>query len=72
MEQGGCGFRRTPTDDERDLLASVVAAGTIQTKPVTVAGPGLRTAAEVLTFEPQRELVLDSHSSSWQLETAVA
>ena len=62
----------TPTDDERDLLASVVAAGAIQTKPVTVAGPGLRTAAEVLTFEPQRELVLDSHGSSWQLETAVA
>ena len=53
----------TPTDDERDLLASVVAAGAIR--------PDVR-AAGLPAFEPQRELVLAGHSRSWHLETAVA
>ena len=60
----------TPTDEERDLLASVVAAGTIQTRPIMVVGTGLRASAEILTFEP--ELVPAAHSSNWQLECAVA
>ena len=65
----------TPTDEERDLLASVVAAGAIQTKPTMVAGPDLCAAAEVLTFEPVRELVSAvraGHGGSWQVQTAVA
>ncbi len=65
----------TPTDDERDLLASVVAAGAIKTRPTMVAGPDHRVAAEVLAFEPVRELVSAvraGHGRSWQVETAVA
>ena len=62
----------TPTDDERDLLASVVAAGAIQTRPILVAAPGVRDAAEVLAFETEPELVLGSHGDSWQIECAVA
>jgi hypothetical protein len=65
----------TPTDDERDLLASVVAAGAIQTKPIMVAIPDLRAAADVLAFEPEREFVSAvraGHGRSWQVETAVA
>jgi hypothetical protein len=65
----------TPTDEERDLLASVVAAGAIQTRPIVVAGPDFRSTAEVLTFEPVRELVSAvqaRHRGSWQVESAVA
>jgi hypothetical protein len=65
----------TPTDDERDLLASVVAAGAIQTRSGQATMVGLRAAAEVLAFEPVRELVSAvqaGHSDSWQIETAVA
>jgi hypothetical protein len=65
----------TPTDDERDLLASVIAAGAIQTKPIMVAIPDLRAAADVLAFEPEREFVSAvraGHGRSWQVETAVA
>jgi len=62
----------TPTDDERDLLASVVAAGTIQTRPTMLVGPDARAAAEVLTSEPERQFALDGHSASWQVESAVA
>src|SRR6185503_1628267 len=43
----------TPTDDERDLLASVVAAGAIR--------PELHAAGD-LAFEPEREGVLDGHA----------
>jgi len=65
----------TPTDEERDLLASVAAAGAIQTRPTMVAGTDHRMAAEVLAFEPVRELVRAvqaGHSGSWQVEAAVA
>lgn len=63
----------TPTDDERDLLASVVAAGAIQTRLTMVAGPDLRAAPEVLAFEPVRELVSAAPAGGgWQVETAVA
>jgi hypothetical protein len=60
----------TPTDEERDLLASVVAAGAMTTRPAMVAGPDLRAAA-VLAFEPERELAPVGHGS-WLLHTAVA
>jgi hypothetical protein len=62
----------TPTDEERDLLATVVSAGAIQTRPTMVAGAGLRAATEILSFEPERELALASHGNSWQLDSAVA
>jgi hypothetical protein len=62
----------TPTDEERDLLASVVVAGAIQTRPIMVAGPDLHAVAKVLTFEPERQLVLDGAGRIWQAETAVA
>ena len=65
----------TPTDEERELLASVVAAGAIQTRPVVVAVPDLRATADVLAFEPMRELVSAVRRGrvrSWQVETAVA
>jgi hypothetical protein len=63
----------TPTDEERDLLATVVAAGAIHTRPVMVSVP--RPTAAVLPFDPERELVSDvrtGHGHRWQLETAVA
>ena len=59
----------TPTDDERDLLASVVAAGAIQTGPTWVAGPGLR-AAKVLAFEQERRLDLDGAGGIWHAAVA--
>jgi hypothetical protein len=54
----------TPTDEERDLLASVVVAGAIQTRPIMVAGPDLHAVAKVLTLEPERQLVLDGAGAS--------
>jgi|GEM_PF-2224081 len=65
----------TPTDEERDLLASVVATGALQARPTLVASPDLRAAAEILTFEPVRELVSPvqaGHGGSWQVVAAVA
>lgn len=59
----------TPTEDERELLASVVAAGAIQTRSAVGAGPDPR-AAEVLAFGPEREVA--AVGGSWQLHTAVA
>lgn len=59
----------TPTEEERDLLASVVAAGAILARPTPVPTPVSAPHTQRLTFEPDRELVPDG---TWQVENAVA
>jgi len=62
----------TPTDEERDLLATVVAAGAVHARPSLVVDPDLGTPAAILPFEPGRELVAAGHGGSWHGETDVA
>ncbi|MGV8847041.1 MAG: hypothetical protein ACOH1Y_17305 [Propionicimonas sp.] len=58
----------TPTDEERDLLATVVATGAITARPTIETG----TDAKILAFVPNREFVTDGDGGLWQVEVAVA
>ena len=64
----------TPTDEERDLLASVVAAGAITKATQVVARPSAALDADVhvLPFDAEQEFVLAGDRASWPVETAVA
>lgn len=65
----------TPTDEERDLLASVVAAGAITkapARPSTAVDADSKADADVLAFGAGQELVLAGDRAIWQVETAVA
>ncbi len=64
----------TPTDEERDLLASVVAAGAITKATKAFARPSTAVNADTHTFafEPEPELALAGDRASWRVETAVA